>query len=369
LGPLCSTIMTKKLLVSILLCLASQSLLLAEAIDRDTILEKLLSEDAKIRQEGKTALLSIAQKDLPGLEKYLNYKGSWAVRHDAVLALTTIPGTESSKLLLKTIFQDTDPTVVSIASHGLKGREKDVTLDELRKLLEMDNQSAIRAALRIVEKIPVDESILAPLAKALENKRWGIGVRADAALALSKAEGIETDIKIEIILNAMKKECENPTPEPNTPNKGRCTSLTDQVRAIYRAVILRMGRPTVPYLNERIKKEEGEFRKNLIITLGYLGDPNVYAEILKIATTDKNAWSRAWAIETLGEIGNKDAIPLLKEALKDSFSLECGDVKAPPGYEEWNIRYPIRGAAFSSLVKLGVKVESKRPPGTYKVIE
>jgi len=362
-------IITKKLLVSILLCLASQSLLLAGAIDRDTILEKLLSEDAKIRQEGRSDLHSIAQKDPSGLDKYLDYKNNSQVRYDAVKAISNVQGPESTKRLLKAIFQDTNPSIVSIASHGLKGREKDVTLDELRKLLEMDNQEAIRAALRIVEKIPVDESILAPLAKALEDKRWGIGVRADATLAVSKAEGIKTDIKIEIILKAMKKECENPTPEPNTPNKGRCTSLTDQMRASYRAVILRMGRPTVPYLKERLKKEKGEFRKNIIITLGYLGDPNVYAEILKIATTDKNAWSRAWAIETLGEIGNKDAIPLLKEALKDPFSIECGDVLAPPGYEEWNIRYPIRGAAFSSLVRLGVKVESKRPRGTYKVIE
>jgi HEAT repeat protein len=361
--------MRKNLSVSLLLCLLSQSLLLAEAINRDKIVEKLLSEDAKIRQEGRGDVLSIAQKDLSGLEKYLNYKGSWVVRHDAVLALTTIPGTESTKLLLKVIFQDTDTTVISIASHGLKGREKDVTQDELRRLLEMDDQEAIRAALRIVEKIPVDKSILAPLSRALENKRWSIVVRADASFALSKAEGIETDIKIDLILNALKKECENPTPEPNTPSKRMCTSFTDLMKSIYRGGILRMGKLTIPYLKERVKKEEGEFRKNLIITLGYLGDPNVYAEILKIATTDKNPWSRAWAIETLGEIGNKDAIPLLKEALKDPFSVSGGDVKAPPGYEEWNIRYPIRGAAFSSLVKLGVKVESKRPPGTYKVIE
>jgi hypothetical protein len=201
--------MTKKLLVSILLCLLSQSLLLAGAIERDSILEKLLSEDEKIRQEGRSDLHSIAQKDPSGLDKYLDYKNNSQVRYDAVKALSSVQGRESTKRLLKVIFQDTNSSIVSIASHGLKGREKDVTLDELRRLLEMDDQEAIRAALRIVEKIPVDNSILVPLERALEDKRWSIVVRADASFALSKAEGIETDIKIDLILNAIKKECEN----------------------------------------------------------------------------------------------------------------------------------------------------------------
>ena len=84
---------------------------------------------------------------------------------------------------------------------------------------------------------------------------------------------------------------------------------------------------------------------------------------------DENEWLRAWAIQGLGEIGNKDAIPLLKEALKDPFSIRCPeDVFAPEGFEEWNYSYPIRGAAFSSLVKLGVKVESKGK-GIYRVNE
>jgi len=268
---------------------------------------------------------------------------------------------------LKAIFQDNNRSIVSVASNGLKGREKDVTQDEVRKLLEMDDQEAIRAALRIVQKIPVDESILAPLARRLEDKRWYI--RTDTGSALGQAKGIETQLKVGLILDALKKECENPTPEPNTPDPERYVPLTDHVKSSYRAIFLRMGSPTMSYLKERLKKEKGEFGKNLIITLGHLGDPNVYAEILEIATTDKDAWSRAYAIGTLGRIGNKDAIPLLKEALKDRFSVSGGDVKAPPGYEEWNLRYPIREAAFSSLVKLGVKVESKGPAGTYKVIE
>jgi hypothetical protein len=49
--------MRKNLSVSILLCLLSLPLLLAGAIDRDPILEKLLSEDAKIRQEGRGDVL------------------------------------------------------------------------------------------------------------------------------------------------------------------------------------------------------------------------------------------------------------------------------------------------------------------------
>ena len=359
-----SATITRKILVCISFSLLSQSLFSAELAKQDPVIEKLLSNNAEVRQDGKSMLLSIAQKDPSAVEKYLDYE-DWRVRYDTVSTLGRVPGRESTRYLLRTIFQDTNGSVVSIASHGLKGQEKHITKDELQRLLEMDNRVVIRAALGIVENIPIDESTVVPLARRLEDKRWYI--RTDTARSLGKAKGLKTETTVGLILNAMKGECRSPTPEPNTPDAERYIPLTAHVKSLYRAAILQIGTPTIPFLRERVKREKGEFRKQLIITLGYLGEPTVYGEVVEIAASDANNWSRAWAIGSLGKIGNKQAIPLLKKALEDPFVVRGGDVTAPEGYEEWNLRYPIRDAAFSSLVELGVRVETKGS-GKYRVL-
>jgi HEAT repeat protein len=363
-----NTGMLKKFLLSISLCLLSQLGGAAEELKSgDRIIEQLLSEDAQVRQEGKNALLSIARKHLSDLKKYLNYKDEWRVRYDAVSALSAIPSRESTKLLLGVIFHDTHPSVISAAGYGLKGREKTVTQDELLRLLEIENPAVLEAALGIVQKRTINEAILASLARRLEDKRWYI--RRDVARALSKVQGITTETKVRLTLNVMKTECENPTPEEGTKGEGMCIPLTEHLKSLYRSAVLEIGSSTIPFLEDRAKKEKGEFRKNLVITLGLLGEQEIYADLLQIAAADENPWLRTWAIDGLGKVGNKRAIPLLKEALEDSFHVDsCSDVQAPPGFEEWNVSYPIRNAAFSALTKLGVKVESKGK-GIYKIVE
>ncbi|MCX5632447.1 MAG: HEAT repeat domain-containing protein, partial [Phycisphaerae bacterium] len=100
-----------------------------------------------------------------------------------------------------------------------------------------------------------------------------------------------------------------------------------------------------------------------------LGERSVYPDLIDIATKDENVWLRISAIDGLGKIGNKEAIPFLKEALKNPFVNRCPlDVSAPAGFEDLNCDYPIRDAAFSSLVKLGVGIECKSK-GVYNIVE
>jgi len=344
--------------------------------DSDPIVEKLQSQEAVVREEGRRALLSIAREDPPRLERYLTHN-AWQVRRCAVEALATIPGAEATRRLVEVVLGEADPSVEVVARIGLQGRERDVTPDQLRKMLEAVRQEPIAEALRIMQHAYVDESMLVPLSRLL-GKEYSYAIRSQACVILSKAEDISIpmDKRIDALLSALKRECENPTAEPNVGHWA--CPMTENVKGLYRGAILRIaqrqqGRDpsknfVVAYLRSRLEKEgQGEFRKNLVLTLGYLGDPNVYGEIVKLATTDKNLWCRRDAIGALGEIGNKDAIPLLSEALQDPCSVTRDDIKGPAGYEQWGVIYPIRDAAFSSLVKLGVKVRSEAP-GSYKIV-
>ncbi|MCX5634035.1 MAG: HEAT repeat domain-containing protein, partial [Phycisphaerae bacterium] len=279
----------------------------------DKIMEQLLSKEAKIHQQGRIALSALtAPNDVSGIEKYLCYKGNWEVRYEAVSVLTSIPGKTSTKRLLEVIFQDTNPAVISAASHSLKGRGEDIAKDEILKLLDVNNATVTRDTLGVIQKIAIDEAILKSLARKLEDKRWYI--RTDTARALSKAKGTTGATKVNLILNAMKETCENPSSE-GAKGEGMCVPLAEHMKSLYRSAILNMGDSAIEPLKERMGKEKNEFGKNLIVTLGLLGERSVYPDLIDIATKDENVWLRISAIDGLGKIGNKEAIPFLKEAL------------------------------------------------------
>jgi HEAT repeat protein len=370
-----NTNLIKKILVSFFFCLLPQYFVLAEDIkdaNDDKIVEQLLSKEEKIRQQGRLVLLALTTpNDVSGMEKYLTYKDNWTVRYEAVSALTSVPGRVSTKRLLEAVFQDTNPAVISAASHSLKGRGKDITKDEILKLLDMDNATVTRETLGVIQEITIDEAILKSLVIKLEDTRWYI--RTDTARALSKAKGIAGATKVNLILNAMKETCENPPSEGRAKGEGMCIPLAEHMKSLYRSAILNMGDSAIEPLKERMGKEKNEFGKNLIVTLGLLGERSVYPDLINIATNDENMWLRASAIGGLGAIGNKKAIPFLKEALNDSFKVAVKtDVITPDMYKDvdgfyYYDYYPVRSESFSALSKLGVKV--KKEGNEYKIIE
>lgn len=370
-----NTNLTKKILVSFFFCLLPQYFVLAEDIkdaNDDKIVEQLLSKEERIRQQGRLVLLALTTpNDVSGMEKYLTYKDNWTVRYEAVSALTSVPGRVSTKRLLEAVFQDTNPAVISAASHSLKGRGKDITKDEILKLLDVDNATVTRETLGVIQEITIDEAIVKSLARKLEDKRWYI--RTDTARALSKAKGIATATKVSLILDAMKEICEKPMAIEEIKGEGMSMPLTEHIKSLYRSAILNMGDSAILPLKEKIGKEKNEFGKNLIVTIGLLGEQSVYHDLMDIATNDENVWLRASAIGGLGAIRDKEAIPFLKKALSDNSKVAIKtDVITPNTYKDENGYfyydcYPVRQEAASALRKLGVKV--KKEGNEYKIIE
>jgi len=127
-------------------------------------------------------------------------------------------------------------------------------------------------------------------------------------------------------------------------------------------VLRNIGKIALPILKKEIKKSEGEFKKRLIITTGFLADKTYYDLISNILKEDTNPFIRRLAAFALGNIGDKKAVSLLEKALKDEFYYELKadkyhDIILPPPH---NRVYPVREAAVHSLIDLGVKIKRER---------
>jgi hypothetical protein len=96
------------------------------------------------------------------------------------------------------------------------------------------------------------------------------------------------------------------------------------------------------------------------ITMGLAGQDNYFNEIMKLLESDPDPYIREYAAFALREIGRKECIGLLENALKDTFYVEetfetaAGDVIVLG-----RKKYYVREAASKALRRLGVKVRRK----------
>lgn len=190
--------------------------------------------------------------------------------------------------------------------------------------------------------------------KILETGHWG--EKREAARDLGKMEGIEPEEKVDILLKALEKEILHPASKRHARGTGYAT-ITESLKIHYMLGLKDIGASVIPILQEKLPTMQGELKKKIQITLGYLGNKNVYSDMADLLSYDKDGYIRAGAARALGDIGNKEAIPLLLKALHDPFAVPSGIDIIIPGLDT-SITYPVRTNAASALRGLGIKVHS-----------
>lgn len=174
--------------------------------------------------------------------------------------------------------------------------------------------------------------------------------------ALVRIPGMDSKIAL---LDFFKKTCEQQPPVPVKPDvhPGEHPNDVSNKRSfVY--LISETGETGLAIVKERIGKTDGEYKKWLILTAGYMGDKASYDAVAGYLQNDKSPYIREFSAYTLGKIGDKRAISLLEQALKDDFYLDLSqpshsDIKYPPG--SWV--YIVREAVTHALKDLGVPYE------------
>lgn len=186
--------------------------------------------------------------------------------------------------------------------------------------------------------------------------------RAKAAHEIMRSKEISMNTKAKLLLRALKNE--HLTPQADTTNTmtGYLTT-TEYLKTQYVLALKGLGKDVVPILKENYGKENGEMKEELVVLLGYLGDAEVYNEIVDVVRKTQNPYTKAKAIRALSGlgVGSNDLIILYIDALKDDFYVRVrSDKRRPPDLDFMNIYYPVREEAFSALRILGVQVERNK---------
>jgi len=188
------------------------------------------------------------------------------------------------------------------------------------------------------------------LIKDLKSGKWE--KRVTAAIRLGSKKSLE---HFPPLLEALKKECTNPTPSPSNTSKGY---TSDHLKGAYQNALVEIGKQNKKEVISRLQQDyikgapKSAFQRRITIILGYLKCEEVFDHLVDIVLNSKDGYDRGEACLALGHLGRKEAIPILKRVLNDPFRVE---IAHPP--ECALIAYPVQGAAKAALEQLGEKWE------------
>jgi HEAT repeat protein len=315
----------------------------------DKRIDLLVNGNEYEQEKAKKELAALGKKAIPILKKYLTHK-EWVVRRQIVRVLSEIKGNESTDLLQKIALEDERASVRINAVRGLRDRK--IKDDVIIKLLNDKNKSVQILVFDLINVDKTSKSLIRYLIKRLRiEKDWGI--KRELAEVLGKVKTLKIETRVNLILNELEKECRNPTSLEF--DEDSYAPITECIKCRYRIIIEDIGTSAIPFLKKRMKKSKGEFKQRLVITLGFLKEQSVYSDLINILTKEKDGWLRAWAARALGILGNKNAIPFLKEALKDEFFVI--PPKLSMSLQREYKYYAVRSEAWSALLSLGVDVQ------------
>jgi len=169
-----------------------------------------------------------------------------------------------------------------------------------------------------VNETLASEPNISNLSKLLSSPDWRI--RAKAAGNIPYIEDIKDDEKVELILNSLKREIQNPFSEELIPR--RYLTNTEHLKRQYMFAICSLKVDINAILHSHLDTASGEFRERLLLTLGLMTDSTVHDQVVDIYEESADSYIRLLAILALRNYSDPDDIPVIKKAISDSFYVE-----------------------------------------------
>lgn len=220
--------------------------------------------------------------------------------------------------------------------------------------LLMSKNSADRyQALEKLKGSSIDEQIYQRIGQILLEEKKHFGEIRLACEILGEDKNITPQRKVKLLLNALQKQIYQPD---FTIEEGMYVPNFEAFKRQYIFAIEKIGIEAVPVLKDELTTSSIVYRDYIYIILGTLKQTEVYENVANILNNAKDGWIRASAARSLGLIGNKEAIPLLKEVLDDPFMVKSSTYTGNTN-SDIGIIYPVREEASSALRLLGKRVK------------
>lgn len=196
--------------------------------------------------------------------------------------------------------------------------------------------------------------------------------RVELARLIAKDKTIPAKNQVNALTTVLREELENPCPNPG-PIYGAYGPPTIYIRKQYVFALVNVGNEALPYLRQHLEQLKLAVQnlspslsnqqsvataeiQHCLISLGLLGDKEVFPEVLKLLEID-DGYVRQMAAGALANLKNKAAIRALKRALTDDFhhhDHSCMVVGS--SNPDFYLVYPVRQAAAFALKKFGFKI-------------
>jgi HEAT repeat protein len=290
------------------------------------------------------------------------------LRYTAIQALGIIGDKRAVHVLINALISDPDKYVRRIAATFL-GREiytpeaKNVLLQSALKDQDTEVRYKALNSLKglIYQKIIPREELFDHFVKILKEDDSG-DVKGVAALCLAKQSKA-----ISSLLDALKANCAIPfnkrAAKEDIHYQGHGHRIGEGLTLSLIGAIESNGKEVIPILLKELSQSQGDYKYSIVLILAKLSKKLEYSrevkdyvpiyqfdqsllpicvEALQNCSSGKIRASMAWI---LGEYKYTDAIPALRDALVDEYTI----------FSKEGIIYPVRQAAREALKKLGMK--------------
>jgi len=190
--------------------------------------------------------------------------------------------------------------------------------------------------------------------------RWGVADK------LISSANLDTNRTVQILLNAIRSEIENPV---STEYRiGSYRTISETLLQQYFFALVSLGPSIATALHSYADSTAVSFRPWPLMALGFLKDQSIYEDIKRL-TSYPDPLVRSMAISALVEYGKIGDISIFERALSDSFSVKTTThIILEDGKPATAMVFPIREQAISALRKLNLTV-SRDSAGKFIIVK
>lgn len=186
--------------------------------------------------------------------------------------------------------------------------------------------------------------------------------RFEAARSLPGREDIPASRRAGLLFEALEQEVSEPTPGPPIYRKSYLPA-SDFLKLHYTRSLGELGPDAVDTLKKTAEEGSGEVRERAVLALGYAGEREVIPRLRELLRLSEHWQVRNSAAYLLGELQAEEAVPELKQALQDNYTL------TREVYGDLREFYPVRQKAAGALKKLGFGIERGEGADEFRVLE